>query len=1179
MNEFIIGAVVCILLLTVQILLILYKRNLEKWKHHEELVKKYGLLLKIMHTVDVGTWSYDYSSRRVPFTSEALLKITGYRPEYFATQQAWERIIHPDDFQRYKVACANVRQGISDYSEYRIVHATGEIRWVQVRMIPTLDETGGRFVRLDGVVLDITARKAAEEALLRSEQRYRSLFEHHSDVIVELDLHGKVLDINSAALEITGNGRNIANPLSLIELFGLDSLKRISVYFEQVVQGTTQTFEMTSYHKEDRMYHWDIKMVPVYVNGAVTGIFVLCRDITSQKRTEQSLKESEALYRLIAENMTDLVAVIGTDGKFRYTSPSYKARLGLDGATEAGLSLCDIMHPEDEKILRLKLEEMPESACVWTARCRLIHANGSELHFDCVANPVQGAGGEVESVIVVSRDITERVRIERELVESEERYRHLIELLPQPLTMIRDERFIYTNPAGLELFGAVQPCEVIGRSIYEFMHPDYVEQARGRAVAMAQKKYGPALEYKMVRLDGGVIDVEVTGIYDGLTNSSLHVHTDITARKEMERALRDSEERYRSLVEMSPVSIALYKDGQVIYANPAAVRVLGAECPEEIIGTTPQDWVQPGSPVVGEDVIREFGVNDPIDLAITRRDGKVVDMLATAIYDARSEAFLVFFEDITARKQAETALEESERLSRNLVELSPIPTILTRDHKFEYVNPAGLDLFGAGTSCSLLGRPIYDTVHPDYRDKVRARLHTVYESKEATRITENKMIRLDGRIIDAEMVSIPIPYIGRDVAMTVIRDISEQKKAEMDREYAEQIVRESKDRYYMLQTSLDRFSSDLFGLMNVQELDRRLIQEVREMIHTEKISLVEVDKQNKITVKNGSPDIPQHVWEEIVEGYSDPLPVCEIIDTPDGHLIRIGEIKGKSYLLCIGEKPLSLGYQSKRVWIKTIARYASVLYDNFRVIEDLTQELRELATRQKTPSWLIRLLFNLSENESKRLSQDLHDGALQEQIIWYRKLDEISSDDEVPPVLREKLAQITQGLLDVIYQIRITCNELRPPMLKEEGLVASLEALFEFTQLRSDYSIAFDYTDFHGSLHDDDLLIGLYRIVQELLANATKHSNAAKVQFKLSAHSDRIHLSYEDNGIGMDVSGMVESFNSMGVYGIKERVRSMDGDVEFYSSPNNGLAVFINVPVKQNQKFEIRNWSVRDNDD
>ncbi|MEC0247959.1 PAS domain S-box protein [Paenibacillus chitinolyticus] len=1179
MNEFIIGAAVCILLLAVQILLILYKRNLEKWKHHEQLVQKYGLLVNIMHTVDVGTWSYDYSSRRVPFTSEALNKITGYRPEYFATQEAWETIIHPDDFHLYRASCANVRQGISDFSEYRIVHACGDTRWVQVRMIPTLDETNGRILRLDGVVLDIMARKAAEEALQRSEQRYRSLFEHHSDVIVELDLHGKVLDINSAALEITGSPHNIANPLSLIELFGVDSLKRMSVYFDQVVQGTTQTFEMTSFHKEGRMYHWDMKMVPVYVNGAVKGVFVLCRDITSKKRTERSLHNSEATYRLIAENMTDLVAVVGRDGKFRYASPSYKARLGLDESTAAGLSLYDMMHPEDGKLIRHKLEGIPESACVWTARCRLIHANGSELHFDCVANPVREADGNVESIIIVSRNITEKVLIERELMESEERYRHLIELLPQPLTMIRDERFIYANPAGLELFGAALPCDLIGRSIYEFMHPDYVEQARGRALAMAREKYAPPLEYRMVRTDGSVIDVEVTGIYDGLTHSSLHVHTDITVRKQMEQALRDSEERYRSLVELSPVSIALYKDGRVIYANPAAVQVLGAGNAEEIIGTTPQDWIQPDSLLEGEQAIRDSGASVSIDLAITRRDGNVIDMLATAIYDERSEAFLVFFEDITTRKQAETALQESERLSRHLVELSPIPTVLTRDHKFEYVNPAGLDLFGAGTTCSLIGRSIYDTVHPNCRDKVRNRLNAVYENKEATRIAEHKIVRLDGRIIDAEAVSIPIPYIGRDAAMTVIRDISDQKKAEKDRNYAEQIVRESKDRYYMLQTSLDRFSSDLFGLMNVQELDRRLIQEIREMICTEKVSLVEVDKQNKITVKNGSSDIPQHVWEEIVEGCSDPLPVCEIIDTPDGHLIRIGEIKGKSYLLCIGEKSPSLVLQSKRVWIKTIARYASVLYDNFRVIEDLTQELRELATRQKTPSWLTRLLFTLSENESKRLSQDLHDGALQEQIIWYRKLDELSADAEVPPGLREKLAQITQGLLDVIYQIRITCNELRPPMLKEEGLVTSLEALFEFTQLRSDYSIVFDYTGFHGSPLDDDLLIGLYRIVQELLANATKHSNAAKVQFKLSAHSDRIHLSYEDNGIGMNVSGMVESFNSMGVYGIKERVRSMDGDVEFYSSPNSGLAVFINVPVKQNQKFEIRNWSVGDNHD
>ena len=88
---------------------------------------------------------------------------------------------------------------------------------------------------------------------------------------------------------------------------------------------------------------------------------------------------------------------------------------------------------------------------------------------------------------------------------------------------------------------------------------------------------------------------------------------------------------------------------------------------------------------------------------------------------------------------------------------------------------------------------------------------------------------------------------------------------------------------------------------------------------------------------------------------------------------------------------------AKKIWLETISRYASVLYDNFRVIEDLTRELENLGlSHQIMPVWLLRLMLHLSENERKRLSQDLHDAALQEQIIWYRKLNLIASIVSLP---------------------------------------------------------------------------------------------------------------------------------------------------------------------------------------
>ncbi|WP_082129674.1 sensor histidine kinase [Aneurinibacillus tyrosinisolvens] len=675
-------------------------------------------------------------------------------------------------------------------------------------------------------------------------------------------------------------------------------------------------------------------------------------------------------------------------------------------------------------------------------------------------------------------------------------------------------------------------------SEYRILH------ANGK-IRWVQNRILPTMDkvHNMTRLDGIVVD--------------------ITSQKIIEKALAEGEERYRRLVELSPVAISLYRNDKFIYVNPAGMNVVGAERPEDIIGTALLDWIHPDDKNLARDLIENTmlnGYSSPVEYKIFRLNGEVVDVSVTSIYDSQSSLVELVFEDITARKQAKRALLESEERYRRLVELSPEAIVLHCDYKFNYVNPAGIALFGASSLGDMIGGSYLDTVHPDYKEETALCLAGVYEMQCTTSIVEQKLVRFDGTNIDVEVISTPIPYMGKNAGLTLLRDVTDRKKAEEERKFMEQIIRETADRYFLLQTSLDRFSHDLFGVMKVSELERRLVKEVQDVLKAVNVSLLEVHRNNDVAIKSGSYDIPEKLLEDVVIRNPRQLPICEIIDTPDGYFLKIGEIRGKSYLLCIGEKLPSLMFTSKRVWLKTITRYVSVLYDNFRLIEDLTKELEQIASGQVAPSWLLRLLFTLSENERKHLSQDLHDAALQEQIIWYRKLDQLSRDRSVPQYLREQLQHITQGLLDVIYQIRITCNELRPPMLKEEGLVSSLEALFEFTQMSTNYCIEFNASDFYHTLHDD-LLIGLYRIVQELLANATKHSNASRVHITLSSHPHQLQLIYEDNGVGVDASKMEDSFNSMGVYGMKERVRSMDGEIEFHSSPNKGLAVFISIPI------------------
>jgi PAS domain S-box-containing protein len=1129
----------------------------------QELTETKDRFHHILYHIDAAIWSYDIVTNQT-VVSAGLLKFYDYsREEFLHNPELWLKAVHPEDMLIATGQIEKLHAGNMSTIEHRILKQSGEVRWMQCIGTPVKDRRGN-VVLINGVIVDITEQKKAEEALQRSEQRYKSLFEYNTDVICEFDLQGNPVAISPKAASIIGEDPMDANGgLSFMDILGSDGSIGIKDYVSFSDQDKPRSFEFTSRNHKGRVLHWDIKIIPIVINCEITGLFAICNDITSRKCLEQALAEREAMYRLVAENMTDMMGVSDIYGTLHHASPSVSRVLGIDNHTMKGTNLFHYIHPEDRGDMRRCFDEILQSKANRQVRIRIAHADGYSIFFDCMGTPVIGDDGDVESVIVVGREVTKQVIMEKELKESEERYRRLIELSPQPISSHRNGRFIYVNPAGLRLLGAKDKSEVIGKNMLDIVKPQDWDRVRRRAREVMEQEYISSVEYQLVCLDGREIDAEVSGIYDWLTDSALSVIQDITERKKMERILKESEEHYRRLVEQSTIAIAVLKGPLVDYVNPAGLKVAGVDCPEDIIGTKALDWIHPDDREEAIERIEKttstgFGASG--EARLIRRDGKTVEVAVTSIYDSGSGSVELLVEDISVRKVVERALLESEELNRHLVELSPIAIILHSDYKFRYVNPSGIALFGAARLDDLVGRSIFDFLEPEYQEKVAIRLNSVYARAGTSNLVEQRNLRVDGSIIEVEAIATPIPYMGKNAGLTLIRDITDRKKAEAERLNAEQMLRESEERYLRLQTSLDRFSDDLFGIMKIRELDSMFVKEVKSVLQAPHVNMIEVDHNRRAAVKCGDPIIQDDVRLELNTRNLSQLPICEIIDMANGYLVKVGEHNGKNMLLCIGDKAPAMSILAKRVWLETLTRYVSVLYDNFRLIEDLTRELEHMSTLQVTPSWLLRLLFNLSENERKRLSQDLHDAALQEQIVWYRKLDQLASGDNVPPELAAHLQQVAQGMLDVIYHIRITCNELRPPMLMQEGLVSSLEALFEFTQLRSNYAVMFHAKQFNHHL-SADILIGLYRIVQELLANATKHSNATQVQITLSSQPDHVTLNYSDNGIGMNIDAMENTFGSMGVYGIKERVRSMDGKVEFHSVLNQGLSLYIAIPA------------------
>ncbi|MET1029559.1 PAS domain-containing protein, partial [Domibacillus tundrae] len=548
---------ICILFL-IGITMMWRMRSLENQKRlgmlSEELLESKQQLQTVFNNIDVAVWCYDGRSQKIPYTSKGMKKITGYPSEQFIDRESWKTIIHPDDVSIFEASSRDNRNGISRISEYRIIHAGGHIRWVQNRITPTMDQSG-KVIRLDGVIIDITSRKKTEEALDRSEQRYKSLFEYNSDVICEMDLNGTILDVNPIGERITGQPAFEEDKMiSWLDFFHAEDIQRAMEHFEKTKQGQPQNYEINTYHSNGKNVHWNVLTIPIYINDKIEGVFTIGGDITSKKMMEKALVESDAKNRLIVENIADLNGILDPDGTIR---SAFKKGTGSYGEGVVGASLFDFIHREDLDFVRKKFSELMETKINQLFQFRLVHTEGYSIFVECLAAPIINNDGEVESIAVVARDVTEKKRMEKELKESEELNRRLVELSPRAIVFHYDYKCMYVNPAALVFLGVSSLEDIIGRPIFDFIHPDFQKMANSHLKGVYEQQNGTSLlELKMIRKDQTVMDAEAIIIpmsYMG-KNAGFSIIRDVTKQKKAEeernraeQKIRESEERYSHL--------------------------------------------------------------------------------------------------------------------------------------------------------------------------------------------------------------------------------------------------------------------------------------------------------------------------------------------------------------------------------------------------------------------------------------------------------------------------------------------------------------------------------------------------------------------------------------------------------------------------------------------------------
>lgn len=348
----------------------------------------------------------------------------------------------------------------------------------------------------------------------------------------------------------------------------------------------------------------------------------------------------------------------------------------------------------------------------------------------------------------------------------------------------------------------------------------------------------------------------------------------------------------------------------------------------------------------------------------------------------------------------------------------------------------------------------------------------------------------------------------------------------------------------------------------VSDFISSLINEIKEVLSVKEVYFFEIQTSEdediwRVSNNDYSPDLAGEIekinWKKVKAG--------SLLEVRSGFCVVVGEDYQRKNIIFCGLKKYKTNLNiHERIWLETLAYFSSILLENFQLIEGLFQKIENykgkmLEEKENYPSWLSRLLFALSEKERANLSIDLHDAVLQDQLQLLREIESIYNK-VTDPSLKEALSMVNERLLDNIHLIRETCNELRPPFLKESGLIESIQNLVNKIKLRSNFIL---HTELDHSIQklDPEYELALYRVIQELLNNAIKHSEATDVSISLMKKKQCLMLSYSDNGIGIHMSKLNDSFKTMGISGIKERITCLGGRIKMESGPNSGFKVFI----------------------
>lgn len=673
----------------------------------------------------VGIFLADVEGR-CTYTNPRLLAITGLRFEEILGE-GWASSVHPDDREQVFTEWSECAiQGQECYQVYRLQTHEGIVRWVEVRTSPMRDDQGELMGHV-GTVEDITQRKHSEAELQKAYQQLSLLVDNSPLAILEWDSEFRLQRWSKQAEKIFGwKAEELLNkhPWDWQFIYGKDT-HRINDILHCLLDGTIQRTVDTNrnYTKDGTVIDCEWYNSTLYdESGNLVSILSLVLDITERKqaetalqqvmtqletrveertaelkqaneqlqgeiaerqRTEASLLQSEEQFRRVFDQAPIGMGLTGPDKLFIRVNQALVEMLGYSESECMSLTCEDITHPEDWKRVIPYLEQIGKGEIDrFQIEERFLKKNQDIVWGNLTSMVLRNEAGEILYGLGMVEDITERQQAEVALRQSEEQFRRVFDEAPIGMSLATlDNQYIRVNQAFYEMLGYTQ-SELMALSFVDITHPEDLDIEMPFIEQLIKGEIDRfTLEKRYFTKNKATIWVNLTLIalreHSGRVLYTLAMIEDITERKQAEEALRQSEARYRAIIEDQTELIRRFKrDGTLTFVNDAYCRYFNKQR-SDLIGQNFIPLIPPEDQKIVAECLGSLSVEQPIascEHRVILPSGEMrwqqwTNRMVTFEEQGKLIEFQAVGRDITELKHAEAEILKALERERELSEL------------------------------------------------------------------------------------------------------------------------------------------------------------------------------------------------------------------------------------------------------------------------------------------------------------------------------------------------------------------------------------------------------------------------------------------------------------------------------------------------------------------------------